>query len=357
MTATLAEGRYHVERKLGHGGMAAVYLATDQELQREVAVKVLRPTAGRDSILRKRFLREARLAARLSHPNIVRIYDVGEADDGLFIVMEYVAGRTLADVGKLPAERAVPLALQACAGLRHAHDAGLVHRDVKPANLLVGDDGVLKIADFGIAHAAEATRLTEHGTVLGTAAYLSPEQAAGGDVTAATDMYSLGAVVYELLTGRAPLEFGSLAEIAANDRERVIVPVREVEPSVPEPLEATVMRCLARDPRFRPGSAAELSQELAGSLDRPSAPLPTAPMTTSRPQPSTRTAAKRRWLLLAGAIAVAVAAAIVFAIVRLTGGTETSAPPRPRPVAPPARGATPQEEAQNLSAWLRKHAG
>jgi serine/threonine-protein kinase len=332
--------------------MAAVYLARDQELQREVAVKVLRPTAGRDSILRKRFLREARVAARLSHPNIVRIYDVGEADDELFIVMEYVAGRTLADVGKLPADRAVPLALQACAGLQHAHDAGLVHRDVKPANLLVGDEGVLKIADFGIAHAAEATRLTEHGTVLGTAAYLSPEQAAGGDVTAATDVYSLGAVMYELLTGRAPLEFGSLAEIAANERDRVIVPVRDVEASVPEPLEATVMRCLARDPRFRPGSAAELSQELAGSLDRP-----TAPMTTSRPEPSTRTAVKRRWLLLAGAIAVAVAAGIVFGVARLTGGAQTSAPPRPRPVAPPARGATPQQEAQNLSAWLREHAG
>ncbi len=336
--------------------MAVVYLARDRELERAVAVKVLQATTGHDSILRKRFLREARLAARLAHPNIVRIYDVGETDDGLFIVMEYVAGRTLADVGKLPTDEAVPLALQACAGLQHAHEAGLVHRDVKPANLLVDDDGVLKIADFGIAQAAEATRLTEHGTVLGTAAYLSPEQAGGAEVTVATDVYSLGAVLYELLTARAPLESRSLAEVAAKQNEGAIVPVRDLEPAVPEPLEATVMRCLARDPRFRPRSAAELSQELAASLDGATAPLPTARIEPPRPRRSKGIKVKRRWPLLAGAIALAVAA-VVFGILRLTGGTETSAPPPPRPVAPPARGATPQEEAQNLSAWLRQHSG
>jgi serine/threonine protein kinase len=336
--------------------MAVVYLAEDRALQRAVAVKVLRPNAGQDSNLRKRFLREARVAARLSHPNIVRIYDVGETDDGLFIVMEYVRGRTLADVGKLPADEAVPLVLQACAGLQHAHDAGLVHRDVKPANLLVDDDGVLKIADFGIARAADATRLTELGTVLGTAAYLSPEQAAGEDVTAATDLYSLGAVLYELLTGRPPLEFGSLAEVAAKQRHGLIVPVRDVEPSVPEPLEATVMRCLARDPRFRPESAAELSHELATSIDHPTATLPTERIELSPSPGSTRIAVKRLWLLLAATIVVAAVAAVV-GIVRLTGGSEASAPPRPHPVTPPARGATPQQEAQNLSAWLRTHSG
>jgi serine/threonine protein kinase len=336
--------------------MAVVYLAEDEELQREVAIKVLRPTAGGDSMLRTRFLREAGLAARLSHPNIVRIYDVGETRDGLFIVMEYVAGRTLADVGKLPANEAVPLVMQACAGLQHAHDAGLVHRDVKPANLLVDDDGVLKITDFGIALAAEATRLTELGTILGTAAYLSPEQATGEEVTAAADLYSLGAVLYELLTGRAPLEFGSLTEVAAKQRQGLIVPVRDLEPSAPQPLEATVMRCLARDPRFRPRSAAELSQELAGSIDLPAATLATMPIEPSDPQRSTRAGVKRLWLVLAFVTAVAAAAAVV-GVLRLGGGTEASAPPRPRPVEPPARGATPQEEAQNLSAWLRKHAG
>jgi eukaryotic-like serine/threonine-protein kinase len=336
--------------------MAVVYLAQDGELQREVAIKVLRPTAGRDSTLRKRFLREARLAAGLSHPNVVRIYDAGETDDGLFIVMEYVAGRTLADFGKLPANEAVPLAIQACAGLQHAHDAGLVHRDVKPANLLVGDDDVLKIADFGIARAAEATRLTELGTVLGTAAYLSPEQAAGEEVSAAADLYALGAVLYELLTGRMPLEFGSLSEVAAKHRQALIVPVRDLEPSVPEPLESTVMQCLARDPRFRPRSAAELSQELAGSSDVPAATPRTMRIEPSDSRRSKRARLKRLWPVPAAVIAVAVAAAVV-GILRLGGGTEASAPPRPRPVAPPARGATPQQEARNLSAWLRKHAG
>jgi serine/threonine-protein kinase len=334
--------------------VAVVYLAEDRSLQRAVAVKVLRPSAGQDSILRKRFLREARLAARLSHPNIVRIYDVGETDDGLFIVMEYVPGRTLADVGKLSADGAVRLALQACAGLQHAHDAGLVHRDVKPANLLVGHDDVLKIADFGIARAAEATRLTELGTVLGTAAYLSPEQAAGEEVTAATDLYSLGAVLYELLTGRIPLEFGSLAEVAAKQRQGLIAPVRDVEPSVPERLEAAVMHCLARDPRFRPQSAGELSRELEASVDHPTATLPTERIESSPSRRSLRV--KRLWPLLAGAIVVAAVAAVV-GIVRLTVGTEASPPPRPHPVAPPARGATPQQEAQNLSAWLRRHSG
>jgi eukaryotic-like serine/threonine-protein kinase len=336
--------------------MAVVYLAQDGELQREVAIKVLRPTAGRDSTLRKRFLREARLAAGLSHPNVVRIYDAGETDDGLFIVMEYVAGRTLADFGKLTANEAVPLAIQACAGLQHAHDAGLVHRDVKPANLLVGDDDVLKIADFGIARAAEATRLTELGTVLGTAAYLSPEQAAGEEVTAAADLYALGAVLYELLTGRMPLEFGSLSEVGAKHRQALIVPVRDLEPSVPEPLESTVMQCLARDPRFRPRSAAELSQELAGSIDVPAATPRTMRIEPSDSRRSKRARLKRLWPVAAAVIAVAVAAAVV-GILRLGGGTEASAPPRPRPVAPPARGATPQQEARNLSAWLRKHAG
>jgi eukaryotic-like serine/threonine-protein kinase len=336
--------------------MAVVYLAEDRELQRSVAVKVLRPRTGADSTPHKRFLREARLAARLSHPNIVRVYDAGETDDGLFIVMEYVPGRTLADVGKLPADEVVRLALQACAGLQHAHDAGLVHRDVKPANLLVGDEGVLKLADFGIARAAEVTRLTELGTVLGTAAYLSPEQAAGQEVTVAADIYSLGAVLYELLTGRAPLEFGSLAEVAAKQSEALIPPVRDVEPSVPEPLEAAVMPCLARDPRFRPQSAAELSHELAGSTDLQTVTRPTVRIEPSRSRWRSSVPVKRGWPLLAAAIAVATAASVA-GILRLTGGTEASAPPRPRPVAPPARGATPQEEARNLSAWLREHSG
>ena len=180
----VAGGRYRLGRPLGHGGMATVYLGRDSELDRPVAVKVLAENLAGDAVFRERFLREARLAARLSHPNVVSVYDAGEDADGrLYIVMECVEGETLADVlrerGRLPAAEAVGLALQACRGLAHAHAAGLVHRDVKPQNLLLREDGTLKIADFGIARAAETTALTQVGTVLGTAAYLSPEQALG----------------------------------------------------------------------------------------------------------------------------------------------------------------------------------
>jgi serine/threonine-protein kinase len=153
LTTTLAGGRYRVERTLGRGGMAVVYLAVDEELGRPVAVKVLSGGLDADDSFRARFRREARVAARLSHPNIVRIYDVGEGDGTLYIVMEHVPGRTLADVGKVSPPEAVELIVQACAGVQHAHEAGLVHRDLKPANLLLREDGVLKIADFGIARA------------------------------------------------------------------------------------------------------------------------------------------------------------------------------------------------------------
>ena len=195
MSETLAAGRYRIERTLGSGGMAVVYLAHDEELRRRVAIKVLAEHLAEDDNFRARFLQESKLAGRLSHPNVVQVYDAGETEDSPYIVMEYVPGDTIAQRGKLSYRDAVPLALQACAGLQHAHAAGLVHRDVKPANLLVREDDVLKVADFGIARAAELTRLTQHGTVLGTAAYLSPEQAAGEEVTTATDIYSLGAVV------------------------------------------------------------------------------------------------------------------------------------------------------------------
>jgi serine/threonine protein kinase len=342
---TLAGGRYRVERILGHGGMAVVYLAHDEELQRLVAVKLLAQPFGSDERMRKRFLREARLAGRLSHPNVVRVYDAGETDGRPFIVMEYVPGRTLAQRGKLPADKAAELMLQACAGLQHAHEAGLVHRDVKPANFVLRDDGVLKVTDFGIARTADATRLTEHGTVLGTAAYLAPEQAAGEEVTTAADIYSLGAVVYELLTGRPPYQFESLAEFAHKQRSEPITPVRDLEPSVPNRLEALVMHCLAREPRFRPRSAGEVGAQLAATLDASTKPLP--PRQRSRPRP-------RVWLI--AAVAAAAALVAVLGVVWLTGA---ESPPRPQPaadIAPPVRGATPAEEARNLSAWLRAHA-
>ena len=173
MSAQTVAGRYRVEGMLGHGGMASVLRARDDDLERPVAIKVLAEHLARDPSVRTRFLREARLSGKLAHPNVVQVFDAGEEDGRPYIVMECVQGRTLADLlaerGHLPWQEAVRLALQACAGLQHAHAAGLVHRDVKPQNLLLRDDGTLKIADFGIARAAEQTRLTQAGTILGTA--------------------------------------------------------------------------------------------------------------------------------------------------------------------------------------------
>jgi eukaryotic-like serine/threonine-protein kinase len=356
LTETLAAGRYRIERTLGNGGMAVVYLAHDEKLHRRVAIKVLAEYLAGDDNFRARFLHESKLASRLSHPNVVQVYDAGETDGSPYIVMEYVPGDTVAQRGKLSHAEVVPLALQACAGLQHAHSAGLIHRDVKPANLLVREDDVLKVADFGIARAAELTRLTQHGTVLGTAAYLSPEQAAGEEVTTATDIYSLGAVVYELLTGRAPYEFASLAELAAQQRGGVITPLRDLEPSVPEPIEAAVMHALAGEPRFRPPSAADFARELAAASEVPAEPLPataiTEPLHSRRYQNLPGSSA---WLWIAGAVAVAVLAVILGLLSLGEGNSSTK--PQPVQIQAPARGATPTAEARNLSAWLRAHSG
>jgi len=346
VTQTLSAGRYRIERELGRGGMATVFLAHDEELERPVAVKLLAEHLAGDEDFRARFVREARLAGRLSHPNIVRVYDAGETDGRPFIVMEYVAGRSLADTGRLPAARVVELGVQACSGLQHAHDAGLVHRDVKPANLLVRADGVLKVADFGIARAAESTRHTQIGTLLGTAAYLAPEQIGGDDATPSSDLYSLGAVLYELLAGRPPYSFSSLAELAAKQSEGMIEPVGDLAPGVPREVEAAVMHALARDPQFRPPSATALGKELAASpVEHPTQPL-AAPRKVSLPRQ--RTAA---WLV--GAVVVA-ALAVALGLAGLGGGS-SSPPPPPARVTPPQPAASAQQQARNLARWLRVH--
>lgn len=345
MSGTLAVGRYRIERELGRGGMAVVYLAQDAELDRAVAIKLLAEHLSGDDDFVRRFVREARLASRLSHPNVVRVYDAGDEDGRPFIVMEYVAGASLAESGQLPAERVVALGVQACAGLQHAHDAGLVHRDIKPANLLVRDDGVLKIADFGIARATESTRHTQVGTVLGTAAYLAPEQVAGADATPASDVYALGAVLYELLAGRTPYAFTSLVELAALQADGAITPVRDLEPAVPRELEAAVMHALAREPQFRPVSAGDLAHELAATDELPTRPLPRFTVGPAR----------HGRLLLAGAIVVA-ALAIALGLAKLGGdGSGASTPPPPAHVSPPVRGATAAQQARNLARWLRTH--
>jgi eukaryotic-like serine/threonine-protein kinase len=217
LPALLAE-RYRIERRLGLGGMAVVHLARDTLLDRPVAVKLLADRYGGDEELRERFLREGRFAARLSHPHVVGVFDTGEAEGQPYLVLEYVEGASLAEElarrGRFPVTEVVELGRQACAGLAHAHAAGLVHRDVKPQNLLLRSDGVLKVADFGIARATDGgATLTQAGTLLGTASYMAPEVAEGAPATAAADVYSLGAVLYELLTGVPPRQVETLADL------------------------------------------------------------------------------------------------------------------------------------------------
>jgi serine/threonine-protein kinase len=347
---SLAEGRYQLEHPLGQGGMATVYLARDAELDRPVAIKLLAPGLVGDPAFRRRFLREERLAARLSHPNVVALYDAGETDDGRpFIVMEHVDGVTLAELlqerSRLPAGEAVGLAQQACRGLAHAHAAGLVHRDIKPQNLLLREDGTLKIADFGIARATEGTALTESGTVLGTAAYLSPEQAAGEEVTGAADIYSLGAVLYELLAGRPPYTFESLTELAAKQAEGTIQPIGELAPGVPRHVEDAVMRSLARNPAYRPPSADAFARELG------SEPA-TAPLPAQKP----RRGRRRLWLALAAVVAAAAAALAVGLATRGGGSPKPTSRARPPAAGPVVHSPNAQQQARNIAAWLRANA-
>jgi serine/threonine-protein kinase len=352
----IAAGRYRIERVLGHGGMASVYLARDSELDRPVALKILAEQLGSDEEFRRRFLREAQLAARLSHANVVQVYDAGEEDDRPYIVMEFVRGLTLADVlanrGSLPVAEAAHITRQAALGLQHAHAAGLVHRDVKPGNLLVRDDGVVKIADFGIARAAELSHVTQFGTVLGTAAYLSPEQARGDEVTASADIYSLGAVFYEELTGRPPFRFSNLAELAEQQREGAVTPVRDLEPSVPHEIEALVMRCLAREPRFRPGSAAEVVRALEPQR---AATSPATLVAETRPLPARTTRSIRgggAWLWLAAAAAAA-AIGVALGLAHIGGSPKPKTVTVVGRVAPVPTGTTPAGDARNLARWLR----
>jgi serine/threonine-protein kinase len=348
--------------------MALVYRGHDDELERPVAVKLLADNLAADPSFRKRFVREARTAAQLTHPNVVQVYDAGEVDGRPYIVMEYVEGETLADLlerrGRLPAAEAVELALQVCAGLDHAHAAGLVHRDIKPQNLLLGSDGTVKVADFGIARSAHGTRLTETGSVLGTAAYLAPEQVAGEDVTAAADVYAVGVVIYQLLTGSTPYGAETLTELLLRQQQEEVRPLRELAPEVPAPLEYVVMRCLARVPAHRPPSAAALAEALAS----PPPELRTWPLTRSAPagRPDAESEAtirlrRRRprgtgaWKRAERRLAVAAVAAIVLLLgvlgaVALIEDDPGSSPPPTRPAADER---SPAEQARDLAAWLR----
>ena len=266
-------GRYHVERRLGAGGMSTVFMATDTVLERSVAVKLLAEHLADDDAFVARFRREALAAARLQHPNIVQVFDSGQDPESRrhYIVMEYVDGPSCADLlrepKRLEIEETVRIVRDACHGLDYAHRAGVVHRDVKPGNLLIAEEmRTTKLADFGIAKAAEQTRITQVGAVLGTAAYLSPEQARGDEAGPASDTYSLGVCAYQFLTGRLPHEYASLTELALKQQQDPIVPITEYRPEVPQELDEAVRLSLERDPAARYSSALEFGHAIDAGL-------------------------------------------------------------------------------------------
>src|SRR3954452_4473656 len=262
---TLFDGRYRIQRKLGAGGMADVYLAEDQELGRRVAIKILNSRHGNDDQFIERFRREAKNAAALNHPNIVSIYDRGEAENTYYIAMEFLDGRTLKELivgrGAAPINVAIEYARQILSALRFAHRHGIVHRDIKPHNALVDGDGRVKVTDFGIARAG-TSQMTETGSIVGTAQYLSPEQARGTNVDQRSDLYSLGVVLYELLTGAVPFNGDTPVKIAMKQLSTVAEPPSVRRSDVPRDLALIVMRALAKDPDDRYQSADEMDADL-----------------------------------------------------------------------------------------------
>ena len=265
LIGTLFDGRYQVVRKLGAGGMANVYLAEDQELGRPVAIKILNDRHAGDEQFVERFRREAKNAAALSHPNIVSIYDRGEAEGTYYIAMEYLDGRSLKELivqrGPAPITVSVEYARQILSALRFAHRHGIVHRDIKPHNVLVDAEGRVKVTDFGIARAG-VSQMTEAGSIVGTAQYLSPEQARGTDVDQRSDLYSLGIVLYELLTGTLPFNGDTPVEIAMKHLSTIPEAPSAKRPDVPRDLDLIVTRALAKDPDDRYQSAEEMNADL-----------------------------------------------------------------------------------------------
>jgi serine/threonine protein kinase len=282
MQGAVISNRYELEDRLGAGGMSTVYRATDRVLERTVAVKVLAEHLSDDERFVARFRREALAVAKLIHPNIVQVYDTGIDEGRHYIVMEYVEGRSCAQLlqreGRFDPQTAARIGVQACAGLEYAHRQGIVHRDVKPGNLMViggpagaGDGSAhgemtIKLTDFGIARAAEQTRLTQVGSVVGTAAYLAPEQTRGEEATPASDVYALGVVLYQLLAGRLPYEGSTLAELAIRRENESPLAPSAYDDSIPETLSAAVLRSLESDPARRYASARTLADALRMGL-------------------------------------------------------------------------------------------
>jgi len=263
--------RYEIIRSIGEGGMANVYLARDIILERNVAIKILRGDLAGDEKFVRRFQREALSASSLSHPNIVEMYDVGEDNGTYYIVMEYVEGMTLKQLikkrGSLSLSEAIDIMLQITDGIKEAHDSYIIHRDLKPQNILIKENGEVKITDFGIAMALNSTQLTQTNSVMGSVHYLPPEQASGKGATIKSDIYSMGILFYELLTGKLPFKGDNAVEIALKHMKNDIPSVREINDSIPQSVENIILKATAKNPKNRYESAAEMHDDLLTCLN------------------------------------------------------------------------------------------
>src|ERR671933_994364 len=343
---TLIDSRYRVQRRIGSGGMADVYLADDAQLGREVALKVLHRRFARDREFVERFRREASSAAGLQHPHVVGVYDRGEFDGTYYIAMEYLEGRSLKEIvqeeGPLDPERAIDFVVQILQAARFAHQRGVIHRDIKPHNVIVDDEGRVKVTDFGIARAG-ASDMTETGSIMGTAQYLSPEQAQAQAVSPRSDLYSIGVMLYELLTGRVPFGGDSAVTIALKQVNEHPVPPSAFNAAVTPELEGVVMRALQKDPARRFPDAQAFMDALDNARQtlgdettvaaQPTAvePLvPLAPVNGDVPPPeplvAEEEAERRRWAWWLIALLVVVAGIIAAALLLRDNGN--NAPPR-----------------------------
>ena len=257
---------------MGEGGMANVYLAVDLILNRKVAIKILRGDLANDEKFIRRFQREALAASSLSHPNIVEMYDVGEDNGNYYIVMEYIEGKTLKQLlkkrGHLTVGESVDIMLQITDGMVHAHDSYIIHRDLKPQNIMIQEDGQIKITDFGIAMALNSTQLTQTNSVMGSVHYLPPEQASGKGSTIKSDIYSMGILFYELLTGVLPFKGDNAVEIALKQMKEAIPSVRKQNPNIPQSVENIIIRATAKNPKNRYNDTREMYNDLKTCLDK-----------------------------------------------------------------------------------------
>ena len=267
--------RYEIIKTIGEGGMANVYLANDTILDRKVAIKVLRGDLSNDEKFIRRFQREALSVSNLSHPNIVEVYDVGEEDGQYYIVMEYIEGKTLKQLLKkretLTLPEVIDIMLQLTDGLAHAHESYIIHRDIKPQNIMILDNGLVKITDFGIAMALNATQLTQTNSVMGSVHYLPPEQANGKSATVKSDIYSLGILKYELITGSVPFKGDNAVEIALKHMKEKIPSIRKQNPTIPQSVENIVIKATAKNPRNRYDSVKEMHDDLEVCMEKENA--------------------------------------------------------------------------------------